>query len=330
MEGDELRVVTIGGGTGSHAILTGLKRHAVDISAVVAMTDRGGSSGRLRDDFGHLPPGDVRQCLAALAPEDHDSLLLRQLFSFRFAGGDGLEGHSFGNLFITALVEITGSIDKAIDEAARILNTKGRVIPVTLGKAELCGRLADGSVIIGEDQLDVRTEKPEVPIDYVYLDPHAFVNPAAAQAIMEADGVVLGPGDLYTSVAANLVVDGIPKALSESSAKKIFVMNLVTKRGESEGFKASDFIHMILEYLGSDDALDAVLIDSSDVPARVLRRYESEGSELVQADLDECRRLVPKVLLLPLAHISTYLRHDPDRLAKAVLDLIGDSSASPQ
>lgn len=329
MEKHTPKLVVIGGGTGSHAVLTGLRRHDVGLSAVVAMTDRGGSSGRLRDEFGHLPPGDIRQCLAALAPEDHSSLLLRQLFGYRFARGNGLDGHSFGNLFITALVEITGSIDKAIEEAGRILGIKGRVIPVTLGKADLCARLEDGTVIVGEDRLDVRQEKLDVPIDYVYLDPHAYVNPEAAKAVLEADAVVLGPGDLYTSVVANLVVDGVPQALRSSTAKKILVCNLMTKRGESDGFKASDFIRVMLEYLGSEDALDAVLINSTEVSAKVRVRYESEGSYVVEADLDNCRRLVPQVVFQPLATVSTYLRHDSDRLAETVLDVIGTSRALP-
>ncbi len=317
------KLVVIGGGTGSHIILTGLKRHDVEIAAVVAMTDRGGSSGRLRDEFGHLPPGDIRQCLAALAPEEHATLLLRQLFAYRFAKGSGLNGHSFGNLFITALVEITGSIDRAIEEAGSILGIRGRVLPVTLTKTDLCARLTDGTVIVGEDRLDVRREKPEVPIDYVYLDPHAYVNPAAAQAIHEADAIVIGPGDLYTSIVANLAVDGVPEAVRASKAAKIFVCNLATKRGESDGFAASGFVRVVLEYLGAEDALDTVLISSSQVPTRVRTRYESEGSFVVEADLEQCRRLAPNVVCKPLASAGAYLRHDPDRLARAVLSSTG-------
>lgn len=321
------KIVVIGGGTGSHIILTGLKRHEVDITAVVAMTDRGGSSGRLRDEFGHLPPGDIRQCLAALAPEEHATLLLRQLFGYRFAKGSGLNGHSFGNLFITALVEITGSIDRAIEEAGNILGIRGRVLPVTLSKTDLCARLTDGTVIVGEDRLDVRREKVDVPIDYVYLDPHAYVNPAAAQAIREADVVVFGPGDLYTSIVANLAVDGVPEAVRTSKGRKVFVCNLATKRGESDGFAASDFVRVVREYLGAEDALDTVLINSAPVPPRVQQRYESEGSFVVEADLEECRRLVPHVVSLPLASAGTYLRHDPERLAQAVLAVAEGRSA---
>lgn len=315
--------MVIGGGTGSHAILRGLKRHDIDIAAIVAMTDRGGSSGRLRDEFGHLPPGDVRQCLAALAPEEHGTLLLRQLFSYRFARGSGLHGHSFGNLFITALVEITGSIDKAIEEAGNLLGIKGRVIPVTLSNTDLCARLADGTMIVGEHELDIRREKPDVAIDYVYLDPRAYVNPEAERAIHEADAVVLGPGDLYTSLVANLVVDGLAQAVLSSSGTKIFVCNLATKRGESDGFAASDFLHVVLEYLGRQDALDVMLVNSTQPSSRVQSRYESEGSYVVQLDLENCRRLVPHVIAQPLASAGMYLRHDPELLAEAVVSAIG-------
>jgi uncharacterized cofD-like protein len=323
MQNTRPKIVVIGGGTGSHAILRGLKHHDIEITAIVAMTDRGGSSGRLRDEFGHLPPGDVRQCLAALAPEEHGTLLLRQLFSYRFARGSGLSGHSFGNIFITALVEITGSTDKAIEEAGNLLGIKGRVIPVTLSNTDLCARLVDGTMIVGEHKLDVRREKPDVPIDYVYLDPRAYVNPEAERAIREADAVVLGPGDLYTSLVANLVVEGVAQAIVASSATKLFVCNLATKRGESDGFAASDFVRVLLEYLGREGALDVLLVNSTQPSARVRTRYESEGSHVVQLDEENCRRLVPNVIAQPLASAGTYLRHDPELLASAVLNAAG-------
>lgn len=321
------KIVIVGGGTGSHAILRGLKHHEADITAIVAMTDRGGSSGRLRDEFGHLPPGDVRQCLAALMPEEHGTLLLRQLFSYRFARGTELTGHSFGNLFITALVEITGSIDKAIEEAGTLLGIKGRVIPVTLSNTDLCARLVDGTMIVGEHKLDVRREKLDVPIDYVYLDPLAYVNPAAARAVLEADAVVIGPGDLYTSLVANLVVEGLSNAIISSSASRIFVCNLATKRGESDGFVASDFLRVVLEYLGREDALDVMLVNSAQPSPRVRARYESEGSHVVELDREDCRRLVPHVIARPLASAGTYLRHDPDLLADAVMSAVASGRA---
>jgi uncharacterized cofD-like protein len=323
------KIVVIGGGTGSHAILTGLKRHDVEITAIVAMTDRGGSSGRLRDEFGHLPPGDVRQCLTALVPEEHGTLLLRQLFGYRFASSSELNGHSFGNLFITALVEITGSLDKAIEEAGNLLGIKGRVIPVTLAKTDLCARLMDGTVLVGEHRLDVRREKVDVPIDYVYLDPRAYLNPEAANAIRAADVVVLGPGDLYTSIVANLVVDGMAEALHATNARKVFVCNLATKRGESDGFVSSDFIRVIQEYLGRGDVLNSVLINSSPVSRRILDRYASEGSHLAEVDLEACRNMVPEVVMRPLVGAGMYLRHDPELLSAAVVEIAHTAAAPP-
>jgi uncharacterized cofD-like protein len=267
--------------------------------------------------------------MAALMPEEHSSLVLRQLFSYRFPRGQGLDGHSFGNLFITALAEITGGIDKAIQEAGRILGIKGSVIPVTLTKADLCARLVDGTVIKGEDRLDVRDEKPEVPIDYVYTDPRAYVNTEAARAIAEADVVILGPGDLYTSVIANLVVEGVPEAIGHSAAKTIFVCNLATKRGESDGFRASDFVRTIAQYLGPG-VLDVVLVNSSSVPDNVRLRYESEGSYLVEADLENCRDLVPEVVARPVASAGTLLRHHPDRLAGAIMEIIRSPASTSE
>ena len=227
----EKNIVVIGGGTGSYNVLSGLKNTPCRITAVVAMTDSGGSSGRLRDEFGHLPPGDARQALLALSPDDHASMLLRQLFNYRFDRGSGLDGHSYGNLFLTALPEITGSTEAAIREAGRLLGIKGQVLPVTLTNVSLCARLENGKEVIGEANLDRRTVDPDVPIDYVFLKPNAFVYPETAQALEKADAIVIGPGDLYTSVIANLVVDGVAAAIRRSPAKKIYICNLMTKLG---------------------------------------------------------------------------------------------------
>lgn len=314
------RMVVIGGGTGIHRLLTGLKRLTPHITAVVTMADSGGSSGRLRDEFGHLPPGDVRQCLVALCPDDHQSAMLRHLFNYRFQRGRGLSGHTFGNLFLTALTEITGATDLAIAEAARILGIRGRVLPVTLAKTELRARLADGREIRGEAQIDQRRDGPPfVPIDYVYLDPKAYAYPPVLRAIAEADAVVLGPGDLYTSLLPNLLVEGVVDALQHTRARRIYVVNLMTKQGESDGFRASDFIRVVREHVG--DALDVAIVNVAALPERVIRRYAALGAAPVEPDLEACRALVPQAIAAELASVGTLVRHDAHRLAQIVLEL---------
>ena len=209
------KIVVVGGGTGNHTTLTGLRSRECDVTAIVAMTDSGGSSGRLRDEMGHLPPGDLRRCLMALASDSAESNLMRRLFDFRFSTGDGLNGHSFGNLLLAALTEVTGDTITAIDEAARILGISGAVLPVTLTRSTLRARLVDGSELIGESAIDLRNDNLDVAIDYIYLDPKAYVYPPVLDAIAEADAIILGPGDIYTSVLPNLLVEDVAQAINE-------------------------------------------------------------------------------------------------------------------
>lgn len=314
------RIVVIGGGTGIHRLLMGLKRLTPHITAVVTMADSGGSSGRLRDEFGHLPPGDVRQCLVALCPDDHQSAMLRHLFNYRFQRGRGLSGHTFGNLFLTALTEITGATDLAIAEAARVLGIRGQVLPVTLTKTELCARLVDGREIRGEANVDQRRDGPPfVPIDYVYLDPNAYAYPPVVRAIAEAHAVVLGPGDLYTSLLPNLLVEGVADALQHTRGQCIYVANLMTKQGESDGFRASDFIRVVHESVGG--ALDVAIVNVGALPERIVRRYATLGAAPVEPDLETCRAVVPRVVAAELASVGTLVRHDARRLAQIVLEL---------
>ena len=316
-------IVSLGGGTGSFHLLSGLKHRDCRLTAVVTTMDSGGSSGRLRDEFGHLPPGDLRQCLLALSPDDHAGMVLRGLFNYRFDRGNGLDGHSFGNLFLTALTEITGSAEQAIDEMGRLLNIKGRVLPVTLASVDLCARLGDGSVIVGETNIDRRGGGNGAPIDHVYLDPSAAVHPPTAAAIEEADAIVIGPGDLYTSIVPNLLVEGVTEALARSRAVRIYVCNLMTKPGESDGFKASDFIREVARYLGPNAPLDHVIVNDQPLPGPVAERYRDEGSTQVVFDEGACRALVDGVLARPLAAMGGGLvRHDPHRLAAAVFEAL--------
>lgn len=316
------KIVVIGGGTGSYNVLSGLKSYPCSLTAVVAMTDSGGSSGRLRDEFGHLPPGDVRQCLLALSPDDHASALLRQLLNYRFDKGNGLDGHSFGNLFLTALTEVTGSTEAAILEAGRLLGIKGKVLPVTLTNSTLGARLQNGKEVLGEANIDRRVVDPHVPIDYVFLTPKAFVYPLTAQTIEEADAVVMGPGDLYTSILPNILVDGVSDAILRSKAKKIYVCNLMTKSGESDGYKCSDFIREVQAYLGSRTVPEYVIVNNQQLPEKVVQRYARENSAPVEFDEAECRAMVPTVVARPLVAVGNFVRHDPQRLAEAILEIV--------
>lgn len=316
----EPKIVVFGGGTGIFNLLRGLKHYTSNIVAIVTMMDSGGSSGRLRDEFGHLPPGDLRQALVALSPDDRSSLTLRQLFNHRFSKGDGLEGHSFGNLFLTALAEIAGGTDKAIVEAGRILAIRGKVYPVTLTHSNLVARLEDGTEVVGETNIDVRKEKSNVKIDYVYLDPKAYAYPQVLQEIETADVIVLGPGDLYTSIIPNLLVEGVAESINYSRAKKVYICNIMTKHGESDSFAASDFVQEIKTYL-EDGKLDYVVVNTSIIPEKLVKRYEKEKAFLVRADIDKVKKLAKNVVGKPLAAAGTLLRHDAGKTARVIIDI---------
>ncbi|MDP2874109.1 MAG: YvcK family protein [bacterium] len=321
------KIVCLGGGTGTYTVLRGLRHRDVELTAVVSMADSGGSSGRLRDEFGVLPPGDVRRCLLALAADDETNQTLRQLFEYRFDKGQGLNGHSFGNLFITALTEICGRTDQAIIEASRILRIKGQVLPVALADTHLWAQLDDGTLIKGENHIDVRTTKPEVKISRVFLEPEAEVYAPVAREIAQADLIVIGPGDLYTSVIPTLLPRGVAKAISRSAAKKVYVCNLMTKHGETDDFAASDFVREVLRYLEPDEEpvrrlLDAVIINKSTLPQQLLAKYTAEGAQVVQADEENCRGLVPQVIFANVSSATTLFRHDPGKLAEVLMNVI--------
>lgn len=324
----EPRIVVLGGGTGIFAVLRGLRRHTRNLTAVVSMSDNGGSSGRLRDEFGSLPPGDVRRCLVALADDD-DSLILRELFEYRFDRGVGLNGHTFGNLLLTALTDILGSTDRAIDEAGRLLRIRGRVLPVTLDSTALCATLENGHQICGETDIDIRKTHHDVPIARVYLNPRAEANPEAVRAIADADLIVLGPGDLYTSVIPNLLVDGIADAIAASQARCAYVCNVMTKHGETDGYAASDFIRQINRYLGRDDVLDyAVLNYHESLPRELYLRYREARAEPVTIDLARCYEEVPQLVIRPLTATGALVRHDADLLGATLLALVQPAVAA--
>lgn len=325
------RVVVIGGGTGTFTVLTGLKKYTPNLTAIVSMADSGGSTGRLRDEFGILPPGDVRRALLALS-SGPEQLMLRRLFDYRFENGHGLSGHSFGNLFLTALTKIVGSEVGAIEEAGRLLNIRGRVLPVTLTNTHLIARLEDGTLIRGETNIDIRLVRPELKILDVFLDPPAQIFADAAKQIENADVVVVGPGDLYTSVIANLLVAGASEAICKTKGKVVYVCNIMNKHGETDGFTASDYVCEVAKYLalkgltfqgwrGAGVGIDCVVVNSGSYPKRLLYNYGREKAYPVSADVGAVRKLVPQVIVDDFTTKDTLLRHDPDKLAKAILTL---------
>ncbi len=313
------RVVVIGGGTGTPVALRGLKRRAGQISAVVTMFDSGGSSGLLQKEFGYPPLGDLRQCLLGLSDGDESTRLLRELVGFRFDAQSSLNGHSLGNLLLAALHTLGSDLERAVDDLAGMLRITGQVIPVSLEKADLCAELADGQLLRGESTIDLRG-RTHPPIERVFLDPPVNANPRAVQAILDADAVVLGPGDLYTSIIPNLLAHGINDALAETQAARIYVCNLMTKRGETDGFKLSDFLREMNRYLGGQ-MVDWALVNSGDIPAPVRQVYAKEGAHPVEADLEKARRYARQIVATPLDNGQTPLQHQPCRLAQEILTI---------
>jgi len=309
----EVNVVAIGGGTGLATLLRGLKRHDVSITAIVTVADDGGSTGKIRTAYDIPAPGDIRNCLVALA--DDESLVSR-LFQYRFSqAGSELDGHSFGNLFITALTKVTGSFERAVIESANVLNIRGRVLPSTLENVRLDAELTDGTLIQGESKIQYK----EAPIHRVRLSPSdpAAYRPAVT-AILNADLIVLGPGSLYTSIVPNLLVPDIARAVRASSAPKVYVMNVATQKGETDHFTALDHLVVVDEQLGPGE-LDAVLINSNMASA------EAIGPDLPIEPLlpDPWDRLDPGIRVIARDVVSEQnpLRHDPEKLATALFEL---------
>ena len=310
------KVVVIGGGTGVFTVLTGLKKYTSDLTAVVTMADEGGSTGVLREEFGILPPGDVRKALIALA--DTDNKLLSELFNYRFKEGVGLTGHNFGNLMLTALERITGSFTEAIKETEKILGVKGRVLPATLVKSRLFAELENGKIIKGEGNIDIPNHDGHLRIRKVWLKPKATINPEVRAAIHKADAIVIGPGDLYTSIIPNLLVDGVSQAIGESKARKIYVVNFMTKFGETHGFVAGDFVSEMEKYLGRD-VLNFALINNKRPSSRRMKKYILERASFVEIDKLPGR---PSPIFGDFLRSNGFVRHDPDKLARVIVSLI--------
>ncbi len=320
-----LKIVSIGGGNGLSTLLRGVKRYAkagqgaVKITAVVTVTDDGGSSGRLRRDFDVLPPGDIRNCMVALS---EDETLLTKLFQYRFASGRGLKGHSFGNLFLTAMTQLTGDFSAAVTHSCEVLATLGRIYPSTAANVALQATLSNGAKVLGE----TRISRSKQRIEKIELKPKR-PKPLADTllAIAEADLITLGPGSLFTSVIPNLLVDGIPRAIAASSALKVYFMNLMSQPGETTNFRASDHVKAILRHAGRP-VIDVCVVNSRSIRGEALARYRAHEARPIEIDMDELKRMGLKVVEADLLRKSGLrpqekIRHDQGALGAVVMDL---------
>lgn len=324
------KIVCIGGGTGTFVALKGLKQYPAHLSAIVTMSDSGGSNQRIRDEFGLLPTSDIRQCLVALSDENGGAGLLRKLFMYRFEKGLGLRGMTFGNLFMAALADILGSQEKAIRATARVLRIQGTVIPVSLTNTNLYAEYENGHVANEEHLIDEPTHDGKLRIVNVYLKPKAVANPESLNAIKTADLIVLGPGDLYTSLLPNLLVEGVPKALRKSTARKAYIVNLMTKYGQTYNFSAQDHVAVVETYMGAP--LDYVVVNNADIPPKALGVYakyherpvvnnlKTNGkTKIITADMVS-RRFTVKSKSDTL--IRSLIRHDSDKLARVMMNIL--------
>ncbi|OGX42619.1 MAG: hypothetical protein A3H41_01090 [Omnitrophica WOR_2 bacterium RIFCSPLOWO2_02_FULL_45_28] len=312
------RIVAIGGGTGLSVLLQGLKEYTSNTSAIVTVADDGGSSGRLRQQFDILPPGDIRNCLVALA--DAPSLM-QELFQFRFDSSSELSGHSFGNLFITVMTKLTGDFEKAVKESSRVLAIRGQVIPSTLNNVSLGARYKDGSTIEGEAAIP----KSKRPIARVFLKPQeACATPDALKAITEAQVIILGPGSLYTSIIPNLLIKELERAIAASSALKIYICNVMTQAGETEGYSAFDHIQAIIEH-SSPKIIDSCIVNSAKIPKELLEKYSFENSYPVNVDLQKLRQAGYRVIEDDIVNVKDYVRHDSAKLARIVMGLVQEN-----
>ncbi|HMN19668.1 MAG TPA: YvcK family protein [Candidatus Moranbacteria bacterium] len=322
------KIVTIGGGTGSFTLLSGLKKYPVDISAIVSMADDGGSTGVLRDELGVLPPGDVRQCLVALSDSSEQ---LRTLMNYRFEEG-ALKGHSFGNIFLSALEKIHGSFGEGVYQARRILNVKGQVLPVTAQDARLFMELGDGTVLNGENEINHSQELQKKGVEKMYFSPRVRANKEAIRAIEQADLVVIGPGNHYCSILPNFLIKGIAEAVKKTPAKVVYNCNLVNKPGHSEGFTLDDYVEEVEKYIGKG-RIDYATFNTKLPRKNVLEKYEAAREMLVTFDAPRAAKRNYRVVrtdMLSNAQVRysvadmlsskrAFIRHDSDKLAKVIM-----------
>lgn len=312
------RVAAIGGGNGLSTMLRGLKNYTENLTAIVTVADDGGGSGRLREDLGMLPPGDIRNCMEALANTEP---LMRQLMHYRFTEGS-LAGQSFGNLFLAALNGISPSFDAAVRRMSEVLAITGRVLPVTTSDVQLQAEFENGASVIGESRITECKKAQDCRIRRVSLIPERpRALPEALEAIRQAEMIVLGPGSLYTSIIPNLLVDGIVEAIQGSDALKVYVCNIMTQDGETEGYTVSDHIEALFQH-SAPGLFDLCLTNSAPIPEEMVRRYAQEGAEPIRCDEDACHALGVEVLRCPLAAVgSGFVRHDSGNLARELIQI---------
>ncbi|MFH0772836.1 MAG: gluconeogenesis factor YvcK family protein [bacterium] len=320
------KITVMGGGTGTFVVLSGLKLHEVDLGVIVNMMDSGGSTGRLRVQLGVLPPGDIRQCFVALseAPD-----LWRRLFLYRFEKGD-FDGHNFGNIFLSTLEKVSKNYDEVLETASFVLKTKGKVLPVTHQKTHLCVEYANGTIVKGEADIDSNLYKQTI-IKKAFLEPSVEAYPQSIQRIAESDVIVVGPGDLYTSIIPLFLVDGMKDALKTTKAKIVYVVNLMTKSGQTNDYTAKDHVADIERYLGR--SVDIIIMHKGSLNESIVNWYESHNEHAIQDDLGDDPRVVHANIAdnTPVVHntadkISSHarsiLRHDSTRLANTIMKLL--------
>lgn len=309
------KIVALGGGTGLSVLLRGLKEYTGNITAIVTVTDTGGSSGRLRVELGILPPGDIRNCLVALADTEP---LMESLFQHRFQCGEGLAGHNLGNLFLAGLTEILGDFSAAVRQASRVLAVQGQVLPSTLENVTLQAELATGETVLGETNITSRGER----IRHLSLKPEKpRPVPEAVEAIREADAIILGPGSLYTSVLPNLLVAELAEAIQLSPAPCIYVCNVMTQWGETHGYTAADHLAVLQEHVAAG-LVDYIIVNTEPVPPRLRQRYRQEQAYPVRVDWERLQKMGVKIVRGNFISSTNYVRHDPARLARAIMKLV--------
>ena len=316
-------ITVIGGGTGLSVLLRGLKCVTSNVTAVVTVADDGGSSGRIRQDLGIIPPGDFRNCLVALADTEP---LMEKLFQHRFGGKGDLAGHSFGNLFIAAMAEVLGDVEKALKESSKVLAVKGKVLPSSTETVRLFAEMADGTIVEGESQIPLANQK----INKVFLEP-ADVAPvkSSLDALKESDAIILGPGSLYTSVLPNLLVNGIAETIKNSKAIKIYICNVMTQPGETDDYTASMHIKALLDHVGPG-IIDYVIVNSKEISLAAQEMYADQGAKVVKIDESEIDKLGVKLVKANIINETNLVRHDPVKLSRTIMKMVYDLKSNSE